>query len=255
MAKKPKINQLLSKYNQQSRNGSSVKYIVIHYVGAISSAKNNCIYFRGGNRNASAHFFVDSQIWQCIPLSKAAWHCGGGLQDTGSRYVEGNYGATLHGKCINNNSIGIELCCKKDKRGRIVPSEKAIETAIPLVKWLMDEYDVPASRVIRHFDVTGKCCPNGYVSAKAWRSLHARLTGLKVYPTKTLRKGMKNEQVGRLQICLNKIDKAGLVVDESYGPKVEKAVYKFKQKHMGVKNPNGKVVGSKCRAKIKALIK
>ena len=74
--KKPKIKKKLSKYNQQSRQGNSIRYIVIHYVGAISSAKNNCIYFAGGNRNASAHFFVDSSIWQCIPLSKAAWHCG-----------------------------------------------------------------------------------------------------------------------------------------------------------------------------------
>ena len=74
--KKLKINKYLSKYNQQSRNGSVPRHIVIHYVGAISSAKNNCIYFAGGNRNASAHFFVDKQIWQSIPLSKAAWHCG-----------------------------------------------------------------------------------------------------------------------------------------------------------------------------------
>ena len=67
-----KINKKISRYNQSSRNGASIRYIVIHYVGAISSAKNNCIYFCGGDRDASAHFFVDSEIWQCIPESKAA---------------------------------------------------------------------------------------------------------------------------------------------------------------------------------------
>lgn len=253
MATKPEIKQHLSEYNQQSRNGNKIKYIVIHYVGAVSSAKNNCIYFAGGNRYASAHFFVDSAIWQSIPLSKAAWHCGGDLQDYGHSKVGGNKGATLHGICINNNSIGIELCCHK-KNGKIVPTPKAIDTAIPLVKWLMDKYNVPANRVIRHFDVTGKCCPNGYISKDNWGTLHAMLTGLKAYPTKTLRKGMNDEQVGRLQRCLNRIDHAGLAIDESYGPKTEKAVYEFKQKHMGVKHPNGKVVGKKCRAKLKKLM-
>jgi len=171
-----KIHKYLSKYNQQSRNGMKIKYIVIHYVGAVSSAKNNCIYFAGGDRRASAHYFVDSEIWQSIPEDKAAWHCGGGLQDTGRAMVGGNRGATLHGVCVNNNSIGIELCCHR-KNGKIVPTPTAIKTAIPLVQHLMKKYYIPASHVIRHFDVTGKCCPNGYISKKSWAGLHKKLTG------------------------------------------------------------------------------
>jgi N-acetylmuramoyl-L-alanine amidase CwlA len=149
---------------------------VIHYVGAVSSAKNNCIYFCGGNRRASAHYFVDSEIWQCIPESKAAWHCGGGLLDTGRAMNQGNRGATYFHICTNYNSIGIELCCYK-KNGMVVPTPTAIETAAPLVKHLMKKYNVPASHVIRHFDVNGKICPNGYISAKAWAVLHKKLTG------------------------------------------------------------------------------
>jgi N-acetylmuramoyl-L-alanine amidase CwlA len=171
-----KINKYLSKYNQSSRNGNKIKYIVIHYVGAVSSARNNCIYFSGGNRNASAHYFVDSQIWQCIPDSKAAWHCGGGYQDTGTAMNGGNRGAQFHGKCTNSNSIGIELCCHR-VNGRVVPTPTAIKTAAPLVKYLMKKYDIPASRVIRHFDVTGKICPNGYISKDAWAGLKKTLTG------------------------------------------------------------------------------
>jgi N-acetylmuramoyl-L-alanine amidase CwlA len=171
-----KINKRISKYNQESRYGQKVKFIVIHYVGAVSSAKNNCIYFCGGNRRASAHYFVDSEIWQCIPESKAAWHCGGGLLDTGRAINQGNRGATYFHVCTNYNSIGIELCCYK-KNGMVVPTPTAIETAAPLVKSLMKKYDVPASHVIRHFDVNGKICPNGYISAKAWAALHKKLTG------------------------------------------------------------------------------
>ena len=135
-----KINKYISSYNQSSRNGQSIKYIVIHYVGAVSSAKNNCIYFSGGNRNASAHFFVDSEIWQCIPENMAAWHCGGGLQDTGKRMNGGNYGASLYRICTNQNSIGIELCCKVEN-GKVVPRLDAIDTSKELVAYLMKKYN------------------------------------------------------------------------------------------------------------------
>lgn len=152
-----KIHKMLQTHNSGSRNGETPKYIVIHYVGAISSARNNCLYFKNNKVPASAHFFCDSQIWQSTPISRSAWHCGGGYQDYGTKEVGGNKGAQWHGICRNQNSIGIELCCTK-KNGEIVPSQQAIKTAVPLVKWLMKKYDIPASRVIRHFDVTGKCC-------------------------------------------------------------------------------------------------
>lgn len=258
---KPKINQKLSKYNQSSRQGTAVKYIVIHYVGAISTAKNNCIYFAGGDRRASAHFFVDSAIWQSIPLNKSAWHCGGGLQDTGTKMVEGNKGATLHGVCKNANSIGIELCCMRDSKGRIVPSETAIKTAIPLVKWLMKEYNIPANRVVRHFQVTGKHCPNGYISKTAWATLHKRLTGTaaKTEPTKVnpdvptgnLHKGIKGEDVKRLQRCLNKICGTMLKVDGSFGPATESALKSF-QRRYGLEADG--LCGPKTRAKLKEVL-
>ena len=249
-----KIHKMLQTRNSSSRYGTSVKYIVIHYVGAISSAKNNCIYFKNNNVPASAHFFCDSEIWQSVALSRSAWHCGGGLQDYGHASVGGNKGATLHGVCTNSNSIGIELCCHK-KNGKVVPTPTAIKTATPLVKWLMKKYGVPASRVIRHFDVTGKCCPNGYISKDSWAGLHRTLTGQKPpkpYPTIDLKEGDSGEQVKRLQRCLNKIMKAGLEVDGHFGPKTAKAVIKFKNKY--VYKPSSSNVGSKTRAKIKELL-
>ena len=226
-----KVNKMISKFNQESRYGQKVKFIVIHYVGAVSSAKNNCIYFCGGNRRASAHYFVDSEIWQCIPESKAAWHCGGGLLDTGRAMNQGNRGASYFHVCTNYNSIGIELCCYK-KNGQVVPTPTAIKTAVPLVKHLMKKYSVPASHVIRHFDVNGKICPNGYISATAWAGLHKTLTGEAdhPYPTTNLRKGDSGSEVVKLQTCLNKIMKAGLTADGIFGPATESAVKKFQKK-------------------------
>lgn len=165
-----KINKKISKYNHSSRGGKSIQYIVIHYVGAVSTAANNATYFAGGNRNASAHYFTDdTSIYQSVEDTKAAWHCGGGLQGSG--------GHSFYGKCINANSIGIEMCCKRNSSGSIYITDKTIANTADLTKYLMKKYGVPASRVIRHYDVTGKNCPAPYVNATKWKALHKTLTG------------------------------------------------------------------------------
>ena len=48
-----------------------------------------------------------------------------------------------------------------------------------LVQSLMDEYDVPLERVIRHYDVTGKNCPGVYGWTDPdteWQKFKGRLT-------------------------------------------------------------------------------
>ncbi|MEA4922138.1 MAG: N-acetylmuramoyl-L-alanine amidase [Eubacteriaceae bacterium] len=254
-----KINKLLTAYNSSSRYGSPVEWLVIHYVGEPSSARNNCLYFRGGDRQAGAHYFVDSAIWQSIPLSRSAWQCGGGLQDSGTAMVGGNRGARLHNICMNRNSIGIELCCIR-KNGHVVPSPQAIKTAAPLVKWLMKKYGIRADHVIRHFDVTGKCCPNGYTGAKSWAKLHKILTGSSdVYgggsastTIKTLKKGSRGSAVKKLQKNMNKAVKAGLDVDGIYGNKTVAAVKKFQRKYdLEVDG----IAGPKTQKKLKAVLK
>lgn len=39
---------MISKYNYTPGNSSRIKYIVIHYVGVLGGAKENCIYYGGG---------------------------------------------------------------------------------------------------------------------------------------------------------------------------------------------------------------
>ena len=48
-----KINRMISNYNYNPGNISRIKYIVIHYVGALGGAQENCAYYGGGNRGAS----------------------------------------------------------------------------------------------------------------------------------------------------------------------------------------------------------
>ena len=50
-----KVTEMLTKYNHDKASGRKIKYIVIHWVGAASTAVNNGTYFQGGDRGASAH--------------------------------------------------------------------------------------------------------------------------------------------------------------------------------------------------------
>lgn len=137
------IQRKISNYNFSSRNGNSIKYIVLHYTGNKGdTAKNNVDYFYGGDRSASAHYFVDdTSIWQCVEESNSAWAVGDG---------KGAYGIT------NQNSISIEMCC--DSNGFV--SAKTEANALELVKHLMSKYNISSANVVRHYDASRKTCPN-----------------------------------------------------------------------------------------------
>lgn len=163
-----KINKKLTPYNYTSMSNKKNEYIVIHYVGAESTAKNNADYFANNKVQASAHYFVDSkEIWQCVEDKNASWHCGGGLQ--------GSNGHSFYGKCKNSNSIGIEMCCFKDGAGRWFFAAETVKNTVELVKELMGKHNIPIEKVIRHYDVTGKNCPAPYVDDKKWEEFKIML--------------------------------------------------------------------------------
>jgi N-acetylmuramoyl-L-alanine amidase CwlA len=162
-----KINRLITRRNYTASSNRSIKYIVVHYVGATGGAEDNCKYFYSTYRGASAHYFVGhaGEVWQCVDDRNISWHCGA------TRYK--------HSGCRNTNSIGIELCCKK-KDGKWYFEDATVSSAIELVKELMKKYNIPIENVIRHYDVTGKICPEPYVrDAEAWRAFKAQLTNKK----------------------------------------------------------------------------
>ena len=203
------INKNITTVNRTLMNNRNIEYIVIHYVGAVSTAKANTDYFKSVNRQASAHYFVDdNSIWQCVEDKDSAWHCGGGLQGlSGHKYYK---------KCLNSNSIGIEMCCYKNSKGTLDISDKTIENTIELVKVLMKKYSISADKVIRHYDVTGKKCPAPFVSDEnRWNNFKSKLSASS---TKTTTKYIKNSRVKSWQIVMNKVYKCGLAEDGSYGP-------------------------------------
>ena len=156
-----RINKKQIAYNRTPRTQKPV-YIVIHDTGNTGKGANanaHFNYFNGGNRNASADFFVDdTQILQVNDYTQYyTWHCGDG---------KGKYGIT------NRNSVGIEICVNSDSNYDV-----AFCKTVELTKYLMKELNIDIDHVVRHYDASHKNCPasmnkNGWA---LWNTFKASL--------------------------------------------------------------------------------
>lgn len=160
------IQRKISQYNHYK--GNDIKYIIIHYVGANSTAKNNVDYFFNGDRQASAHYFVDDiSIWQSVEDFNGAWHIGNSVTEPN-----------------NKNSIGIEMCLVDG-----VVTEKTESNTIDLVKYLMEKYDVAIENVRTHAEVTNysKICPNwSDANWDRWKKFKAKLQSTRGWKKNTI---------------------------------------------------------------------
>ena len=185
-----KIEKHTGYSNTTSLLNRTIDYIVIHYTAGSTSragtAKNNAVMFSDPVHYASADFIVDDEtIVQYNPdvKNRFCWHCG----DNKNPY---SMGGKFYGKCTNANSIGIEICSTNpnwtasdqanSKKWSF--TEKAVAKAVELTKYLMQTYNIPADRVIRHYDVSGKLCP-GIIGwnedskdVSQWKAFKAKLS-------------------------------------------------------------------------------
>lgn len=164
----------ITPYNYTPSTASRIKYIVIHFVGALGGAKENADYFASRYVGASAHYYVgfNGEIWRSVRDQDIAWAVGGM--------------AYIHPYCRNSNSLSIELCVRKTNHSSLSSMDKdwyfenaTVKSAIELTKYLMEKYNVPASNVIRHYDVNHKVCPSPFVfnnTKYTWDNFKAALT-------------------------------------------------------------------------------
>ena len=173
------IKELLAHVSNYSKGRhTAIKYLVLHYTANNGdTALSNCKYFSGANRNASSHYLVDEKgVYRSVRDMNVAWHCG-------------STNGYKHKYCRNTNSIGIEMCSRKDKNGKFYIKEETIVNAIELTKQLMKKYNIPIENVLRHYDVTGKICPRPFVeNLEDWKQFKDRL---------------EEEMVKNIQIKLN----------------------------------------------------
>ena len=239
-----KIIQQLTPVNRSIRSSRAIQYIVIHYVGATGSAKNNAIYFGSRYVGASAHYFVGhagEEIYQVVADKDIAWHCG----------TTGTY---RHPECRNSNSIGIELCCWQNEDGWYFDPE-TVTNAIALTKQLMAQYSIPADHVLRHYDVTGKICPEPMVRDSAvWDAFVGALTGTAQTPSQQPDMPKPQGIVAQIQETLNARYGYSLAVDNSAGPDTRKHLVMALQTELNVQYQKGLAVDGSFGPATKAAI-
>lgn len=173
------ITNLFTNCTISPRYSSKPEWIVWHYFGALSTAKECALWFCNPENNLeSADFCIDDEdVIQVNPdIQKYyTWHCGGALQ-----------GVIRHSKfgiCRNSNSIGIELRPYNDF-GNVNEAvhagwyfhKKTVDNAVELTKYLMKIYDIDADHVIMHADVTGKYCPAPFLDRpEEWEQVQKAL--------------------------------------------------------------------------------
>ena len=144
----------ISKYCRSGEKQNKIQNIVVHWVGnAGSSATGNRNYFNSlatsHKTSASSHYIVGLQgeIIRCIPDNEVAFHAG-------------SYS-------MNRKSIGIENC-HPDWNGQF--NSATYNSLVELCASLCKQYGLGVNSIIRHYDVTGKCCPKYYVeNPVAWQ--------------------------------------------------------------------------------------
>lgn len=214
-----------------ARDLNTIKYLVIHYTSNDGdSDEGNGKYFHNNVVKASAHYFVDDDsVTQSVPDNYAAYSVGGKCQSNHH---------PLYKVCTNSNSISIEMCdCNKN--GIVEITDKTLENAIELGRVLMKKYSISIDRVIRHYDVNGKACPNcnNFLNDNAWNTFKSRLNGDEVSIPKPTYKPTNNHTVksnydawvARLQSELNNQFHKGLAVDGLKGPKTLSACVTVKK--------------------------
>ena len=138
-----------------SRSGEpleAVNDLAIHYVANPgTSAAGNRNYFNDPATEVNAHFLIglDGEIIQCVPLDEKS-------AATNER---------------NRDTISIEVC-HPDEPGQF--TDASYESLVRLCAWLCGELGLDETRLIRHYDVTGKLCPLYFVDhPEAWDAFRA----------------------------------------------------------------------------------
>ena len=144
-----KIEEKLLTIDNNTRSGQEleeVKGIVIHNTAEPGQTSDGMWkYYENlaetGNVSESVHFLIDDDgsIMQIIPCNEIAFHA----------------------LSKNSETIGIQYCHSSEDGSM---SDKAYDAMVALVTELCKEYDLDASDVKLHYDITNRPCPEYYVN-------------------------------------------------------------------------------------------
>lgn len=151
--------QISREYHAHSGNynvgGNSCRYIVVHNTGNVANARAEARFAQNDQHPSSYHYVLDGN--ECFQI----------LDDTDTAWAVGAWsGATQF--IGNRESISIEVC----SNGTEFTSQE-VKQLTELVGILMKRHNIPANRVVRHFDCHSghKSCPSWYVNQSRWNAL------------------------------------------------------------------------------------
>ena len=134
---KPAIKEFVDSPNHSSRNGAKIDKVVLHCTEASLQSTLDHFQTAGGNNPVSAHYVIDrnGDIYQTVRDTDAAWHCMG----------------------TNSSTIGIEHVGRETDA--IAPEQA--ESSAALIRWLLEQYDIPRTNVFGHDFTPGYSRPGG----------------------------------------------------------------------------------------------
>jgi len=143
-----------------------LKGIVAHWTantGRGADAMANRNYFNTTDRYASAHYCVDDHsIVQCLPDNEVGYHVGGKYyKPTGEKIRENSL-------TPNYFLIGFEMCVNSDGDWN-----KTYQHSVDLAAYLLNKYHFTVNDLYRHYDITGKLCPQMMIEERAWQQFKA----------------------------------------------------------------------------------
>lgn len=177
--------QLIVNYTRPMRKLKSLKAIIIHWTANTSrgaDAQANRNYFNnlrpqhlpdGRVRKvyASAHYMVDDkEIIRCVPDDEVAYHVGARFYKPIGEKIRNH----SRGDSPNNYTIGIEMCVNSDGDW-----DKTYQATVELTRFLMEKYSLSVHDLYRHYDITGKLCPQMMIEESDWQTFKDRVVEFK----------------------------------------------------------------------------
>lgn len=156
------LNVHITKYPNRS-----IRYLAIHFTAGSSSSKGHARSIKSvfEERKASADFAVDDEEIVQLNPDLENYYCWA----VGDKKSVGSNGGVLYGIATNKNTISIEICstCNPATSTAVSHSnhdgwsftKEALDNAVKLAKIIMEKFNIPIERVVRHYDISGKLCP------------------------------------------------------------------------------------------------
>lgn len=148
-----------------------IEYIVVHYTANLNpgaDAVMNATYLRN-KEGAGCHYCIDgitrgndnSGIIQCTDEQNVAYSIGDRMWlgfVPKKWFMDGD-----KRKILNNNSLNYEMCLGGGRNDSLI-----LDITAQQIGWQLVNKGLDLSRVVRHYDVTGKHCPRFCYQDKEW---------------------------------------------------------------------------------------